>query len=116
MSSRSQAPYYYKSPTRRQDKVKDKSAKTPVGKRVASKSPSAVNNTTKHGMSPSVLGYLKLMDELKVVCGHIDETTVELKHLVETYNKREKALTTPEQKDKAGSLRLKYGIPEMVEW
>lgn len=118
MSSRTQTPYYYKSPARRQDKEKasEKITKTPGNSKGRSKSPSAAGGLPKHGMSQSVLGYLKLMDELKGICTSIDETTVELKHLVDIFNQREAALTSEEQREEAKSIRETYGVPRSVEW
>jgi hypothetical protein len=117
MASHPKTPYYYKSPVRKSKQDKDTEAADKSGTkntRRVSKSPTVSSQATGHGMPQSILAYVKLMDELKVVCNTIDESTVEINHLVELFNKREATLKTDEAKDEAKRLREVYSIPEEI--
>lgn len=115
MASTQKTSYYYKSPVRKVKLEKESDALDKSGgkkSRKVSKSPTVSSQPTNHGMPQSILSYIKLMDELKAVCTTIDESTVEINHLVELFNKREASLKTSEAKEEAKRLREVYSIPE----
>ena len=115
MASNLKKSYYYKSPVRKQKLEKENNPleNSQVGKaRKASKSPNVSIKPQSHGMPQSILSYIKLMEELKVICGTIDESTIEIEHCVELFNKREGSLKTEEAKSKAKLLRETFNIPE----
>lgn len=117
MATNLKTSYYYKSPVRKQKQEKE-AEQTDKGQimkgRKASKSPTPGTQASSHGMPQSILTYVKLMDELKGICGTIDESAVEIDHLVDLFNKREKTLKTEEGKEEAIRLREAYSIPEAL--
>ncbi len=100
----SAAPQYYKSPARR---PREEAA---PGRRVASKSPGH-QAPARHGQSAHIAGYLKLLEELKQLSGSLDETSVELGHLAQTFHKRCRLLRDPQLAAQAEELRRNAGIP-----
>ena len=117
MSSNNSTPYYYKSPARRQGKDIDTHLidKGIIKKpRTSSKSPTINQQTAKQGESPSIMAYVKLIEELKGISTAIDEAAIEITYLVEVFNKKDKSLKTEDQKIKADKLREKYGIPHEI--
>lgn len=117
MASNPKTPYYYKSPVRKMKAEKENEPlDRSVGKktRKASKSPTVAGQTSASGTPQPILAYMKLMDELKTICNAIDDSTVEITHLVELFNKREATLKTSDAKDEARRLREEFSIPDEI--
>jgi hypothetical protein len=107
-------PYYYKSPAKKKPKEgKDQEGSQPSLTRQdtkgSSKSPVRMTASIKPAVASNSVHFLKLVEELKVVTGQMDETMLEMAHMKLLFENRARLLREEAYREEGELLRGKLG-------